>query len=751
MSLKVVGKSILRVDADAKVTGKAIYPQDIYMDGMLFGKTFRSTRPHANIKVDVTKAEALEGVVKVFTAADVTGENAHGVMFKDHEVFASKKVRRVGDPIAFVVAKTEKIAIEALDLIEVEYEDLVAYFDPEEAIKEGAVQIHDGQDNLLYHYKMRKGHGTDDIQKAFDECDVVVENTYNVPQVDHAFLQPEAGVAYLEEDGTVVLCYATQYQHFDRIEVAEALGVPNEKVKLINPAVGGAFGGREDAMGQIHLSLAAMVLKVPVKTVYSREESFMAHSKRHGEKITVRTGALKSGKLHAIEATVMGDSGAYASWAFSVLRKSGVHMTGPYEIPHIKVDSMAVYTNNPFAGAMRGFGATQVPVAYEQQMDMLAEKLGITPLEIRKANIFKNGSITGTGQKLVESVPLDRCIEAVEADLSKPSESKPGKLRGRGVASAFYGTGYGNGFPDESEAHVELSEGGKVTVFVGAAEVGQGCKTALAQIPAESLGLKFEDIIFVSDDTSLTTDSGTAAASRQTYNTGNAIKRAADKLRAELTEIARQELELNSDVGFVFEDGKIYLETFEAKCITFEELYKRRGAVRCKGNFTAQTVQMDDDGQGVPYWPYTFNACAVEVEVDTATGRIEVTEASHAQDVGRAVNPLIIEGQMDGGFAMGVGYAIYEDLGVKNGVIKNNKFTNYIIPTAMDLPRVRNIIIEDPETTAPYGAKGIGEPVMVAVAPAILNAIYDATGVRMTDIPVTPERMLKALRAKGIK
>ncbi|MEG0129809.1 xanthine dehydrogenase family protein molybdopterin-binding subunit, partial [Clostridium sp.] len=225
----------------------------------------------------------------------------------------------------------------------------------------------------------------------------------------------------------------------------------------------------------------------------------------------------------------------------------------------------------------------------------------------------------------------------------------------------------------------------------------------------------------------------------------------ADKLRAELTEIARQELELNSDVGFVFEDGKIYLETFEAKCITFEELYKRRGAVRCKGNFTAQTVQMDDDGQGVPYWPYTFNACAVEVEVDTATGRIEVTEASHAQDVGRAVNPLIIEGQMDGGFAMGVGYAIYEDLGVKNGVIKNNKFTNYIIPTAMDLPRVRNIIIEDPETTAPYGAKGIGEPVMVAVAPAVLNAIYDATGVRMTDLPVTPERMLKALRANGIK
>ncbi|MEG0372085.1 MAG: molybdopterin cofactor-binding domain-containing protein, partial [Clostridium sp.] len=275
--------------------------------------------------------------------------------------------------------------------------------------------------------------------------------------------------------------------------------------------------------------------------------------------------------------------------------------------------------------------------------------------------------------------------------------------------------------------------------------------TALAQIPAEVLGLKFEDIIFVSDDTSLTTDSGTAAASRQTYNTGNAIKRAAEALRKELIEIARQELELNSDVGYGFKNGRIFLEVFPQKGITFEEIAKRRGKVRCRGNFTAQTVQMDEDGQGVPYWPYTFNACTAEVEVDTKTGRIEVIDASHAQDVGRAINPMIIEGQMDGGFAMGVGYAIYEDLGVKNGVIKNNKFTNYIIPTSMDLPRVRNIIIEDPENTAPYGAKGIGEPVMVAVAPAILNAIYDATGIRMTELPVTPERMLKALRDKGIK
>lgn len=325
------------------------------------------------------------------------------------------------------------------------------------------------------------------------------------------------------------------------------------------------------------------------------------------------------------------------------------------------------------------------------------------------------------------------------------------KKRGKGVACTFYGTGYGNGFPDVSEAHAELQEDGRIAVFVAAAEVGQGAKTVFSQMPAEILGVKPEDILLISEDTDLTVDSGTAAASRQTYNTGNAVKRAVENLKSQLIEIAREEMNLNSDVGYAFKDGRIFLEVYPDKCITFEELGKRRGKVRAGGKFTAQTVEMDENGQGVPYWPYTFNACAVEVEVDTETGRVEIISASHAQDVGRAINPKLIEGQMDGGFAMGAGYALYEDIGLKNGVIKNNKFTNYIIPTSMDLPRVHNIIIEDPENTAPFGAKGIGEPTMVAIAPAILNAIYDAVGVRVTTIPVTPERMLAALKEKNTK
>ncbi|KMT22087.1 xanthine dehydrogenase family protein molybdopterin-binding subunit [Clostridium cylindrosporum] len=764
MNFDVVGKSILRVDGKAKVTGQAIYPQDIYMDGMLYGKTLRSTKPHAYIKVDVTKAENIKGVVKVFTAKDIPGLNGHGVMLKDHEVFCSKKVRRIGDPIAFVVAETEEIAIEALKHVEVEYDVLPAVFDPEKALEKDAPRIHDDMDNLLYHFKLRKGLGKEDINKAFEECEVIAENTYTVPQIDHAFLQPEAGVAYVEDDGTLVVAYATQYQHFDKMEIAEVLGVPMEKIKLINCAIGGAFGGREDATAQIHISLAAHILKRPVKTVYSRKESFIAHSKRHAEKIYMKTGALKDGTLHAVEARIIGDSGAYVSWAFNVLRKSGVHATGPYVVPNVKVDSMAVSTNNPFAGAMRGFGAIQVTVAYEQQMDILAEKLGISTVDIRMKNLFKEGSITATGQVLTESVPIVPCLEGVIKDIdfsaiqypkevinevaSTQSKQKCNIKRGKGISCAYYGTGYGNGFPDVSEAHVELGEDGKITIFVAAAEVGQGAKTVMSQIAAEVLGVDFEDTIIISEDTSLTVDSGTAAASRQTYNTGNAVKRAAENLKKELIEIAKEELKLNSDVGYGFKNSSIFLKVFPSKQITFKEIAEKRGKIRAGGKFTAQTVEMDEDGQGVPYWPYTFSACSVEVEVDTETGNIKVVDATHAQDVGRALNPRLIEGQMDGGFAMGLGYALFEEIILKEGSIVNNRFTNYVIPSSTDVPRVKNVIIEDPENTAPFGAKGIGEPTMLAVPGAILNAIYDAVGVRITDIPATPDKILKALKEK---
>ena len=322
------------------------------------------------------------------------------------------------------------------------------------------------------------------------------------------------------------------------------------------------------------------------------------------------------------------------------------------------------------------------------------------------------------------------------------------KKRGKGIGLSFYGTGYGNGFPDISKAKVRLHDGGKVGIYVGATEVGQGAKTALCQIGAETLNLPMKDVVFISEDTSLMSDSGTAAASRQTYNTGNAIKIACEKFKEKLIEVSKKELRLNSVQGLNVENGEVYLKIFPQKRISFKELADKygNGNIEVEGEFIAQTVEMDPEtGQGAPYWPYTFNACSIELEVDTLTGKVEILKSRFAQDVGRAVNPHLVEGQMDGGFAMALGYVLFEDLKLNKGIIKNNKFSRYLIPTAMDMIDVENIIVEDPETTAPYGAKGIGEPVMIPIAPAILNAIYDATGVRVTELPVTPERLRKAI------
>lgn len=411
MKLNVVGKNIIRIDGYSKVTGSALYPQDIYLDNMVYGKTLRSEKPHAYIKIDTEEAEKVEGVIKVLTFKDVPGKNIHGVVLKDHEVFASEKVIRIGEPIAFIIGETEKACKEGLEKVKVHYDEIPAVFDPQEGMKDDSPKVH-GDSNIIFHYKLRSG----DIEEGKRKSKYIVENIYTSPMVEHGFLQPEAGLSYIEEDGTIVVVVATQYPHYDREEIAINLGLPEEKVKVINTAVGGAFGAREDISLQIHLALATMITKRPVKVIYSREESFLAHSKRHPMIMKYKTGADENGMLQFMEAEIIGDSGAHCSWAINVLRKAGVHATGPYVIPNVKVDSYAVYTNNPFTGAMRGFGATQVPIAYEQQMDILAEKLNMDPIEFRMKNIFKLGSTTATGQVLTDSVPLDKCLEAVKED-----------------------------------------------------------------------------------------------------------------------------------------------------------------------------------------------------------------------------------------------------------------------------------------------------------------------------------------------
>ncbi|MBC7088578.1 MAG: molybdopterin-dependent oxidoreductase [Tissierellales bacterium] len=407
MDLKYIGNSINRVDAYSKVTGKALYPQDLYYENMAFGKTLRSEHPFAKIKIDTSEAELIPGVLKIFTHKDIPN-NEHGVLHKDQQIFCDKIVRRIGDPIAFVVAESEKICEVAIKKIKVEYDILEPIFDPIEAMKDDSIKIH-GNSNILYHYKLRRG----DALKALEDSYFVANNTYRTHSVDQAFLQPEAGIGYVDDDNKVTVVVATQYPHYDREEIAYCLNIPMESVRVLNTNVGGAFGGREDITLQVHLALAAKTLNRVVKCVYSREESFLAHSKRHAIIMKYSTGVDKDGFLTAIKAEIIGDTGAYASWGDNVMRKAGVHATGPYEVKNVMIDSYAVYTNNPYAGAMRGFGATQVAVAYEQQMDIIASELKISPVEIRLKNILRVGSYTATGQLLNNSVPLEQCLKSI--------------------------------------------------------------------------------------------------------------------------------------------------------------------------------------------------------------------------------------------------------------------------------------------------------------------------------------------------
>lgn len=710
--MKVVGNNIKRIEAMDKVNGKAIYPQDIYFENMLYGKTLRSSKPHAYIEVDISDASEIDGVIKIFTAKDLP-YNHHGVVFKDHEVFCSKKVRRIGDPIAFVVATSNEIAERAIKYIKVDYKEIEPVFDPVEAMSKESPKVHDNESNIVHHFKLRKG----DVEEAFKNCDVIVENEYKVPQVDHAFLQPESGVALIDEDDNLILYTSTQYPHFDVIEISEAINIDKNKIKIINCAVGGAFGGREDITMQIHLSLAAQYLKMPVKTVYTREESFAAHSKRHSMIMKYKTGATKDGKLQAVKASIIGDTGAYASWAINVMRKAGVHATGPYEVENVYVDSYAVYTNNPISGAMRGFGVTQIPVGYEQQMDIIAKKLNISPIEIRKRNIFRKGSKTSTNQLLEENVVLEKCIDEVckEIDLDK---------EGTGIGIMYYGTGYGNGFPDVSNCKAKINSEGKLELYVGVTEVGQGAKTIMSQIGAETIGISIDDVILIHEDTSLALDAGTAAASRQTYNTGNAIKVACEKLREELNKHRNGNYDLK----------EIYEQIGEDK-LTVE------------GSFTANTTQMNEEtGEGNPYWPYTYGACGVELDINENTGEVDILKAVIAQDVGKAINPNLVEGQIDGGFAMGIGYTLMEDLNVVNGQIKNNKLSKYLIPTSLDTIDLKKVIVEDEDLTGPFGAKGIGEPVMIPVAPAILNAIASKSNIRIKELPANCDKIAVAIK-----
>ncbi|RLD02438.1 MAG: aldehyde oxidase [Chloroflexi bacterium] len=729
-----IGKSHKRIDALDKVTGKAAYPGDINLPDMLHMKILFAGRPHAIVKdIDLTKAAAMEGVELILTAADVP-RNEYGLQIPDQPVLCgpgSKKpytdrVRFVGDQVAAVVAETEEIAAAAGELIEVTYEDLPVLLDPFEAGQEGAMLIHPDKDSNIYtSYKIRKG----DLEKGFQEADVIIEGEYHTPEQEHAFLQPEAGVAYYDAEGRLVVAAGGQWAHEEREQIAHSLDLELEQVRVVHPAIGGAFGGREDLSVQIVLGLAVLKLKEkgidrPVKIVWSREESIIGHHKRHAYHIKTRWGATKEGKLTAVEVDLTADGGAYMYTSNKVLTNALIACTGVYDIPNIKVDARAVATNKVPGGAFRGFGGPQGAFSAECQMNKLAEKLGMNPVEIRILNSLDKEGISSVSTPLPGLVNikdvLERCAEESfwekgKAGWQKKAVQVPQKRfkRGIGYACGLKNIGFSAGYQENSWATVELygaEQIEKVVVRHAAAEVGQGTHTAIVQMTAEALGVPVKMVEIISADTGETRDSGSVSASRMTFMAGNSVYGA-----------AKQALER-------WEEGK------RPVIVTYQYL-------------APKTTNLDPEtGAGKPNFAYGYVAQAVELLVDMETGQIQVEKVYSTHDVGKAINPDQLNGQIEGGVVQALGYVLTENFIQEGGFVKTDKLSTYLIPTVQDIPgTLVPVVMENPDPNGPFGALGVAEMPFISLAPAIMGAVYDATGVWFDDFPLTPERVLRGL------
>ena len=730
-----IGQSIKRIDAKGKVTGETPYPGDIDIDGQLWLKIRYSDRAHARVlSIDTSRAEALPGVVGVFTSKDIA-VNEYGLVLKDQPVLCGPSstipgadiVRCYMDNVAVVVAETDAIATEAVQLIEVEYEDLPPLFDPEEAMQDGAAQIHlNTPNNILCHYRIRKG----DMDAAWQQADVIVEDFYETGYQEHAYLQPEAGLAYIDDEGRVTVVVAGQWTHEDLWQISHALGLEDEQVRVIYPAIGGAFGGREDMSVQIVLALAAHKLRRPVKTLWSREESIMHHHKRHPVRMYAKWGATKDGKIVAIQAQVIGDAGAYNYTTTKVMGNSNLTVSGPYEVENIHIDTYGVYTNNIPTGAFRGFGAPQAALCAEGQINKLAQALNMDPLEIRLKNSIREGSILSVGTPLPAGVSMPEVIEhcGLESFWQKVGDAwqyqpvtqpdNPALKRGRGLACGYKNIGYSFGFPERSWAAIEIygtTEIEEVIVRHAGADVGQGNHTVMMQMAAEAVGVPFEKVRLITADTSETGSAGSASASRLTFMSGNAIRGAAE----------------------------LALEKWHSE---------ERPA---KAEFTyrpPKTTPYDPmTGRSEPNFAYGYACQAVEIEIDIETGHIHVIEVVSANDVGRAINPQQVIGQIEGAVVQAHGYTLMENLVSDQGRIKNPYLSTYLIPTALDVPqKIKSVVLEYPDPIGPWGARGMGEMPFLPYAPAIAAAIHDATGVWMNEIPFTPERVVAALRKQGI-
>ena len=742
-----VGESPRRPDGPPKVRGEFEYSSDLKADRMLWGATVRSPHPHARIvSIDPSAALALEGVQAVLTHEDVPGRKVYGLEIQDQPVLAIDVVRYWGESVALVAADSPEHARRAAKLVRVEYQVLEPLTDPELALTEAAPRLHpDG--NVTRYVKIRHGD-----QRA--EADVVVRGEYEVGMQDQAPLGPESGLAIPNSDGGIDLHIATQWLHVDRDQLAECLALPPEKVRLTMAGIGGAFGAREDLSMQAHACLLALRTARPVKISYSRPESFVGHVHRHPGKLVYEHGATRDGRLVYLKARILLDGGAYASSSTAVIANACSFAAGPYEVPNATIDGWVVYTNNPPCGAMRGFGSVQNCYAHEAQMDRLAAELGLDPVELRMRNALRTGSHLVTGQAIEGPAPVAELLERVKK-FPLPAANDGGQLdltqmpggvsntthgegvrRGIGYAVGFKNIGYSEGFNDYSTARVRMSivDGRpRVEVHTAAAEVGQGLVTVQAQIAATELGVS--DVVVLNADTQVGS-AGSSSASRQTYITGGAVKSASEAVRQRVLALARSELGKSGAEQLA---GDAVVSATGEVIATLATLLGDEVIEESREFRPRPTHRLDPEtGQANAHLQYAFAAHRAVVDVDTELGLIKVVELATAQDVGKAINPQAVEGQLEGGAAQGLGLAVMEEIQVKDGVIRNASFTDYLLPTILDMPPLRMDVLELGDPHSPYGLKGVGEPPTISSGPAILAAIRAATGRPLTRVPVRP-------------
>ncbi|MCK4511218.1 xanthine dehydrogenase family protein [bacterium] len=761
-----VGAPVKRVDASDKVTGRAVYLDDMVVPGVLHAALVFPGCAHAVLGgVNASAARSIAGVRSVLTADDIPGENQVGVIDADQPLLPFDRIRYEGDAVAIVVAETAPLAREAADAVSVDLTELPGVFDAVRAMAPDAPLVHESG-NVFLHDKVRKG----DVDAGFDAADIIVEREFRTYHQEHCYLEPLAALAVPADNGSMTVYGTMQCPFYVQKAVARVLGLPLASVRVIQTVTGGGFGGKEDAPSEICAcaALAAWKTGSAVKLVYSRQEDFLRSSKRHPMHVTFKLGVTRDGTFTAAKIRAVADGGAYSTLTPVVVFRAAAHATGPYEIPNVSTDVYGVYTNRQTTGAFRGFGQPQVIFANESVIDEVALALGMDPVDIRLRNCLDVGKRTATNQLLTESVGLRETLELARElsgwnELRKASarpdeerahgpeggsqQQRSHVLRGIGVGSIYYGVSLGaKGLAlDGSGAHINVYRDGSVRIGVGGTEMGQGLLTVLAQIAGDSLGVPVDSIHVERADTSVVPDSGPSVASRTTLMTGNAVIDAAAKLRAVMGEVAAKLLGMDAS-EIEFAGGTV---GSVEKSMTFAELaeqcWARNVSTAADGWYAAPESTFDENGQGNAYAVYSYATHVAEVEVDTETGQVSVVRVTAAHDVGRVLNPVTLEGQIEGGVLQGIGMALYEQMKTEGGAVVTPDFSTYIIPTAMDTPEIRTAFVEHPYSKGPFGAKGIGETPAMPGAVAIANAVSNALGVRFHELPLTPERVRQAV------